>query len=105
MQEQRRNVSVFKEDDIVKRIKVNRLRWAGPEEAPIVKVFKSDFIEGERSCGLPKNSWNEAVDRDSTALGIRNWQRAANDRVSYRAILWMSGIFEKELLKSSITNV
>ena len=73
----------------MKRIKVNRLRWAElvmrrPEEALIVKVFKSDLTEGKGSRGRPKNSWKEAVDRDSTALGIENWQRAANDRVSYR---------------------
>jgi len=80
---------LFREADIVKRIKVNRLRWAGhvirrPVEAPLNKVFKSDFVDGKRSRGRPKNSWKEAVDRDSTALGIGNWQTVANDRASYR---------------------
>jgi len=80
---------LFNEADIVRRIKVNRLRWAGhvvrrPVEAPINKVFKSDFVDGKRSRGRPKNSWKEAVDRDSIAFGIDNWQVGANDRASFR---------------------
>ena len=80
---------LFREADIVKRIKVNRLRWAGhvirrPVDAPISKVLKSDFVDGKRSRGRPKNSWREAVDRDSTALGIGNWQLVASDRASFR---------------------
>jgi len=80
---------LFKKADIVKRIKVNRLRWAGhvirrPVEAPLNKVFKSDFVDGKRSRGRPKNSWKEAVDRDGIALGIGNWQTVASDRASYR---------------------
>jgi hypothetical protein len=80
---------LFRETDIVKRIKVNRLRWAGhvirrPVDAPLYKVFKSDFVDGKRSRGRPKNSWREAVDRDSITLGIGNWQSVASDRASYR---------------------
>jgi hypothetical protein len=68
---------------------VNRLRWAGhvirrPVEAPINKGFKSDFEDGKRSYGRPKNSPKEAVDRDNVALGIGNWQAVASDRASYR---------------------
>ena len=80
---------LYREADIVRRIKVNRLRWAGhvvrrPIEAPINKVFKSDFLEGKRSRGRPKNTWKEAVDRDGNALGIGNWQTVASDRASFR---------------------
>ena len=80
---------LFTEADIVKRIKVNRLRWAGhvvrrPVEAPLSKVFKSDFVDGRRARGRPKNSWKEAVDRDSIAFGFANWQAVASDRVSFR---------------------
>jgi hypothetical protein len=80
---------LFNEADIVKRVRVNRLRWAGhvvrrPAEAPLNKVFKSDFVDGKRSRGRPKNSWREAVDRDSIALGIGNWQTVASDRASFR---------------------
>jgi hypothetical protein len=48
------------------------------------KVFKSDFVDGKRSRGRPKNSWRKATDRDSVALGIRNWQTGASDRASFR---------------------
>jgi len=41
-------------------------------------------VDGKRSRGRPKNSWKEAVDRDSIALGIGNWQTVANNRASYR---------------------
>jgi len=27
--------------------------------------FKSDFVDGKRSRGCPKNSWKEAVDKNS----------------------------------------
>mgnify|MGYP003451318471 FL=1 len=80
---------LFNEADIVRRIKVNRLRWAGhvvrrPVEAPINKVFKNVFVDGKRTRGRPKNSWKEAVDRDSIAFGMVNWQTEASDRVSFR---------------------
>jgi hypothetical protein len=55
-----------------------------PGDAPVMKVFHSDFSDGKRSRGRPKNSWKEAVDRDSAALGIGNWQTVAKDRISYR---------------------
>ena len=53
-------------------------------EAPLNKVLKSGFVDGKRSRWRSKNSWREAVDRDSIALGIGNWQTVANDRASYR---------------------
>jgi hypothetical protein len=82
----------FKEADIVKRIKVSRLRWAGhvvrrPAEAPLRRVFNTNFVDGKRSRGRPKNSWIEAVERDSIAFGIMNWQAVAKDRASYRRTL------------------
>jgi hypothetical protein len=36
--------------------------------------LRSNLKDGKRSHGRPKNSWKEAVDRDSIALGIGNWQ-------------------------------
>ena len=72
-------IQLFKKADIVKWIKVNKLRWAGhiirrPEEARINKIFKSHFVDAKRMRGRPKNSWKEAVDRDSIAFGIGDWQ-------------------------------
>jgi len=42
------------------------------------------FVDDKRARGRPKNSWKDAVDRDSIALGIGNWQTVASDRVSFR---------------------
>ena len=53
-------------------------------EAPLSKVFKSDFVDGRTARGRPKNSWKEAVDRDSIAFGFGNWQAVVSDRVIFR---------------------
>jgi len=50
----------------------------------INKDFKSDFVDGKRSRGRLKNSWKEAVDKDSIALGIGNWQTVASDRARFK---------------------
>ena len=41
-----------------------------PLEAPLNKIFKSDFVDGKRTRRRPNYSWKEAVDRNSIALGI-----------------------------------
>jgi len=58
-----------------------------PAEAPLSNVFKSDLVDGKRSRGWAKNSWKEAVDRDSIVLGIENCQMVASDRESFRRSL------------------
>ena len=55
-----------------------------PVEVPLSKVSKLDFVDGKRARGRPKNSWKKAVDRDSFAFGIRNWQAVASDSDSFR---------------------
>jgi len=64
-------------------------------EAPLSKVFKSDFVDGKRSRGRPKNSWREAVDRDSIALGIGNWQTVVSDRVPGSQLICMTSEVSK----------
>ena len=76
---------LFREADIVKRININRLRWAGhvvrrTVDAPLKWVFQSDFVDGKRERGQPKKSWKEAVDRDSTALGLENWPKGQRSK-------------------------
>ena len=80
---------LYKGPDIIKSVKINRLRWAGhvirrSENAPVLKIFKSDFMDGKRFRGRPKNTWKEAVDTDSAAFRIKNWQKEARDRARYR---------------------
>jgi hypothetical protein len=39
-------------------------------EAPLFKVFKSEFVDEKRSYGRAKSPWKDAVDKESIALGI-----------------------------------
>jgi sorting nexin-29 len=78
--------------DIATVLKVNRLKWAGhvsrrPENSPVHKVTKSDFVDGKRSKGRPKISWKNCVDADAKMLGVSDWQKSAKDRGSFRRIL------------------
>lgn len=53
-------------------------------EAPIKKVFISDFVNGKRTSKRPKNSLRKAVDRDSIAFDSSNWETEASDRANFR---------------------
>lgn len=59
-----------KEKDLVRR----------PVEGSLNKVLKSDFVDGKRARGRPKNSWKEAIDRDSIAFDIGNWKTNGSRR-------------------------
>lgn len=83
---------IFREPDIVKVSKHRRLSWAGhvarrEENHPIAKSFKGEFRDGKRSRGRRKNSWMDAVRKDSAEFGLGNWQREAQDRTKYRQSL------------------
>jgi hypothetical protein len=83
---------IYQEPDIAAVIKHRRLSWAGhvvrrDENLPVHQAFKSDFHDGKRARGRPRNSWREAVDRDSAKYGLQNWQKAALDRTRYKNFL------------------
>jgi hypothetical protein len=66
---------LYREADIVRHLKINRLRWAGhvlrrPETGPVQMTLKSDFNDGKRSRGRQKNAWIDNVDKDANVLGI-----------------------------------
>jgi len=44
-------------------------------------------FDGKRSRGRLKNSWKDAVDKDSIALVIGNWLTVASDRASFSRCL------------------
>jgi hypothetical protein len=66
------------EPDIVKCLKINRLRWCGrvvrmnPQKT-VQKVFNSKPC-GSRKTGRPKLRWEDGVLQDIRALDIRNWR-------------------------------
>jgi Reverse transcriptase (RNA-dependent DNA polymerase) len=83
---------VFREPDIVATVRLRRLAWAGhvvrrEEDRPVQQTLRGEFRDGTRTRGRPKNSWMDAVDKDSAAFGLSNWQREAKDRSKYRNFL------------------
>ena len=83
---------IFNEPDIGAVVKFRRLSWAGhvarrPENLPVHMTFKGEFRDGKRSRGRPKNSWKEAVNRDSAAMGLDDWQKTAKDRTKFKQFL------------------
>jgi hypothetical protein len=82
---------VFQEPDIVEVVQHRRLAWAGhvvrrEESHPLQRVFKGEFRDGNRKRGRPKNSWKDAVTRDSAQFGLNDWQKKAKDRATVTSI-------------------
>ena len=77
--------------DIVKRIKMARLRWLGhvsrmEENEPARKIFE-DVLEGRRKIGRPRLRWKDQVDESLQKLGVTNWRQKAKDRAGWRSML------------------
>ena len=73
---------IYDDIDVVKRIKIQRLRWLGhvarmDSSNPVRKVFESEPDGGCRRQGHPKaQRWAKQVDENLRTLGIRNWRQA-----------------------------
>ena len=83
--------SLYKEADVIRSIKVGRLRWAGHiarmEEQGMPRKLLEGEIYGTRRRGRPKLRWQDGVASDArTMLGIRNWKAAARDRDNWRRL-------------------
>jgi hypothetical protein len=83
--------------DIIKIIKINRLRWAGHdirrENEEIIKRLMIVKPEGKRKKGRPRMRWIDGVEKDLRSLGMVNWRAKAQregwlDKV-LRAGLWL----------------
>jgi hypothetical protein len=82
---------LYKENDIVTYIKINRLRWAGhairlEEQSPTGRVLTA-VVEGSRQRGRPKLRWEDGVMDDARKMGERNWRNAARNRNSWQKLL------------------
>ena len=67
---------MYKESDIARYIKINRLRWAGhvirlEEQNPARRVLVA-VVEGRRQKGRSKLRWEDGVMDDAKKLGDRN---------------------------------
>lgn len=83
---------LYADIDIVKRIKLQRLRWLGhvvrmEENAPAKKAFEYAPGDGSRRRGRPKLRWKDQVEEDISKLGVINWRRSAEDRGAWKNIL------------------
>ena len=83
---------LFADMDIVKRVKIQRMRWLGHvarmhEDAKAKKVFRSDPSGGRRRRGRPHLRWKDQVLDNLTALGSSNWYQRAQSRGDWRSFL------------------
>jgi hypothetical protein len=83
---------LFNESDIIRYIKVKRLRWAGyvirASENRIIKKIFNMKPEGTRKVGRSKLRWEECVCQDIRIPGVKNWRSVALNREEWRIILW-----------------
>jgi hypothetical protein len=82
---------LFKEEEVVKFIKLSKLRWAGHvmrlnDNDPDRKVLMSQ-PGGSRSKGRPKLRWEDQVAEDAATAGCRNWKRTAHNHEDWRKLL------------------
>jgi hypothetical protein len=75
---------LYKDLDIVKVIKVTRLRWLGhllrmEENSPCKKITFSQ-PEGSQKKGRPKLRWLDSVLKDVKLLKVETWWKKAYDR-------------------------
>ena len=84
---------VYKDANIVNRIKYGRLQWAGhlvrmSEERIAKTIFDGEPGRGRRLRGRPRIRWQYAVESDLGALNVRgNWKSIAQDRQQWSSIL------------------
>lgn len=81
----------FGEPDIVRHVKIQRLRWLGhvsrmADDRPPKKLMVST-PDGRRKQGRPKLRWNDAVNTDLAKLQVRDWKTLAANRSDWRSML------------------
>jgi hypothetical protein len=80
-----------KGENIVKRIKRQRISWLGhlermEEDRTPKKIFTQE-LEGTRRRGRPRKGWREEVERDLQVLGVRRWRELVIVREKWRGIV------------------
>jgi hypothetical protein len=86
-------------DDIIKRIKISRLIWAGHgirrENEEIIKRLTIVKLEGKRKKGRPRMRWMDGVEKDLKNLGVVNWRAKTQDRDGWRKFLEQAKTHER----------
>jgi hypothetical protein len=81
----------FNSPNVLNVMKTSRLRYAGhmirsPEDLPQNVLFRAKPNAG-RNQGRPKSRWVDGMNRDSLAVGVRNWTHCAQNRQTWRDLL------------------
>ena len=83
--------SLFTDVDIVKYIKIARLRWAchiiRMEEDNPKKNLTLLKPEGSRGIGRPKLRWMDGEEVDLRKIGVRAWRRRALDKDGWKKVM------------------
>lgn len=82
---------LYNEPDIVRLIKIGRLRWFGhvqrmPSYRIPLKLFEG-WPDGRRRAGRPRGRWKDAVFADLKAMRIHDWKTLAGNRPDWRRML------------------
>ncbi|GFV21933.1 hypothetical protein TNCV_4526201 [Trichonephila clavipes] len=72
---------IFNSDDIIKSIKLSRMRWVRhiermSPECTTLKIFNATS-SNKRPKGKPKSRWKGCVDEDNAILNVKNWRSIA----------------------------
>lgn len=83
---------IYDEPDVVRFIKLGRLRWAGHvarmDEQAIPRKVIEEVIHRTRRAGRPRLRWADGVAADAVGLlGIHNWKAVARDRAKWRRLI------------------
>jgi len=84
--------------DIVKEIKIGRLRWLGHvfrmQELDPCRKLTLLKPEGTQHVGKPRLRWFESVEEYLQNMGVRNWRRKSQDQELWRKILVQAKIHQ-----------
>ena len=94
---------LYDKPDIVRIIKINRLRWFGHvhrmEETRIPLKLLNRHPDGKRRAGRPRGRWKDAVESDLRNLGVHDWRRALQrcNALAGNRSYWKSLLEDKRL--------
>jgi len=84
-------IKMYGEPDIVRFIKIGRLRWFGHvvrmERDRIPSKMLDSKPGGSRGVGRPRGRWKDDVEADLRALGVSGWRTLAVNRSRWRRLL------------------
>jgi hypothetical protein len=87
---------LYKDNDIVTYIKVNRLRWAGHviwlEEQSAARRDLVAVAEGKQQRGRPKLRWEDGVMDDARKLGEKTGGTSQGIRTAGGSFWWRPGL-------------